>query len=139
MRNDTVVANIEIVINVTFGGFSIDTEMALWLIEHRGWVSKKEDAYDYTAKDQWPLTHLIESGSSWIYSPHSDSMAFRMHKDIIDCVQALQEQYKDDGYQERRTRHVHHLKVIKAALHIDVEDYHDGKERVHCWHTSQGD
>jgi hypothetical protein len=59
-RKQTPVFELEVVLHRKYGGFHIDTEMALWLIENRGWTVVKESAYDYNQKAEWPLTYLVE-------------------------------------------------------------------------------
>ena len=40
----------ELVLNVDYGGFSFNTEMALWLSENRGWTVLSEKKYNHKEK-----------------------------------------------------------------------------------------
>jgi hypothetical protein len=130
------VFEMEVVLHRKYGGFHIDTEMALWLMENRGWKVVKESEYDYNKKGDWPLNYLVEGFSDWYYHPRSESLAFRTQKDLIDCVRALHEVHKDDSYPESYYGHIHGLKVVKVKVFAEVEDYDDGHERVNCWSDS---
>jgi hypothetical protein len=119
----------EIVINTEFGGFSLDTEMAVWLMENRGWrVSKTDSTCD--------LEHdLVEMGADRFvptdkHVQHYDDTKFRMNQDLIDCVRDLQATYyRGPGWREAK---VNCLEVKTINVHIDVEEYHDGKEEINC-------
>ena len=125
---ESVIAELEVVLHVDFGGFRINDEMALWLMENRGWIIDKTDDW----RDDCPLNHLYESGQ-WIWSPHNDSIAFRSHPDLIACVRALKERHKDDSYPDSIYGHIHGLAIQKVIFKADIEDYHDGKEKVNGW------
>lgn len=116
---------VEVVIHTEFGGFSLDTEMALWLIENRGWTVTK----NWEERENF---QLIESFGDH-FSSVDDSVNFRMNKDLIDCVRALKEIHKDDTYPESYYGHIHKLEIVKMAVHLSIENYHDGKERASCY------
>lgn len=120
---------IELVLNVDYGGFRFDTEMALWLSENRGWQIIKNKDYDY--KSQYPLTTLIDLGGDYFCSP-KDNIQIRSHKDLIDCVRYLQKLHETDEYPESIYGHIHDLEIKKISVEIEIEDYHDGKEKVVC-------
>jgi hypothetical protein len=139
-KDDEKVFEIEIVLHRKYGGFSIDTEMALWLWEHRGWSIVKESKYDYHKKAEWPLNYLVESSfSDWYYHPRSESIEFRSQKDLIDCVRAVKAAHKDDKYPESYYGHIQGLAVVKVKVFASVEDYDDGHERVNVWTDSYRD
>jgi hypothetical protein len=119
----------ELVINVDFGGFSFDTEMALWLSEHRGWTVLPEKKYNY--KEKYPINTLVEMSGDYFYSPN-DGIELRSNKDLIDCVRALQILHENDDYPEAYYGHIHNLSIKKVAVHIEIENYYDGKERIKC-------
>ncbi len=116
---------IEVVINDDYGGFSFDTEMALWLMENKGWVIEKS----YEKKD-YPLNCLIESGLDYFYTPHRESIALRTHPDLIECVKTLKKFHENDSYQQKREGHIHSLAIKKVSINLEIDEYHDGKERV---------
>lgn len=120
----------EVVINVSFGGFSFDTEMALWLSENRGWNVIPEKKYNY--KEKYPITTLIEMSGDHFFHPNDD-FNLRSNKDLIDCVRELQTLHENDSYPESRYGHIHALSIKKLSVHVEIENYYDGKERVKCW------
>ena len=120
---------IELVLNVDFGGFSFDTEMALWLTENCGWTIISYDQYNY--KDKYPITTLIDLRGDMFCSPN-DGVELRSNKDLIQCVRALQILHKNDKYPDSRIGHIHDLSIKTVKIHIEIENYYDGKERVKC-------
>lgn len=128
---------LEVVINTSFGGFQICCEMALWLFENKGWNIITEAEYDYKKKSEYPLNTLVDAKDlKFIYSPHDDSIKFRTHPDLIECVRALKELYKEESEKYYRDRQysstIDDLEVETVTITIGVEDYYDGKERVFC-------
>lgn len=123
--------DLELVLNTQFGGFHFDTEMALWLIENRNWVVLSEKEYDY--KKEYPINTLTEVMGDYYYSPHKDTIELRSNKDLIDCVRFLKEKHKDDVYPEKYYGHIHSLSVKRVKVRVEIEDYHDGKEKINCW------
>lgn len=116
------IAVVEAVINTEFGGFSLNTEMALWLMENRNWKITK----------QWDCKepkHLVESIGDHYYV-NDEKIDFRLNKDLIDCVRALKEVHKNDTYPESYYGHIHNLKIVKLKVNLSIENYHDGKERI---------
>ncbi len=123
---------LEVVIHDNYGGFSVDDEMALWLIENRGWTLLAENQYDYKKESELPLTTLVDFHFS-NYSPHQHKIEFRSHLDLLDCVRAIKKLHEDDDYPDSIYGHIHSLSIKKIKVHVGVEDYHDGKERISCW------
>lgn len=124
---------LEVVLHVEYGGFSLDTEMALWLLENRGWTVVKEADFDYERRGEFPLNVLVEGGlSDHYYHPRAGSIAFRAHPDLRACVRALHAAHAGDSYDERRACHVLALAVVTARVVVEVEDHHDGQERLTC-------
>lgn len=123
---------IELVLHRRYGGFSIDMEMALWLIENRQWTLIKHKDYDYQKRNEFPLNCLIEMGRDY-YHPNSDSLAFRSQKDLLDCVRAIQEVYKNDSWSEAYHGHIQGLEITKVKIFAEIEDYNDGHERLNVW------
>ncbi len=117
---------VELVVNSAFGGFSFDTEMALWLIENKGWTSSKENSEKYD---------LVECGSDWYYPSikYTDAVSIRFHPDLIACVRGLQKTLTNVPRSERYKHHVLDMTIVTVDINIGVIDYHDGKERVECY------
>lgn len=118
------IATVEAVIHTDYGGFHVNMEMALWLMENRNWKIATKDMWNKTEGCQ-----LIESIGDDYY-PVDDSINFRLNKDLIDCVRAIKEVHKDDEYPESYYGYIHKLKIVKVAIYLGIEDYHDGKERI---------
>ena len=111
----------EVVINARYGGFHLDTEMAIWLMENKNWVVGKN-------KD------LEDCGFDYYMPPqNTDEIAFRMNPDLIECVCALKEIHKNDVYPDSYYGHIHTLKIEKVKVYIGVENVNDGKEKITCW------
>jgi hypothetical protein len=129
---------LELVLNVDFGGFSFDTEMALWLSENREWIVIKESKYDYKLKDKYSINTLVEMSGNYFYSPHGDKIELRSNRDLIDCVRALQKLHENDSFPDSHYGHIHNFAIKKVTVHVEIENYYDGKERIKCW-TSEED
>ena len=121
---------VEVILNTSYGGFSIDTEMALWLMEHRGWTTDQDTRKAYHEKDSWPVNCLVEYGRDHYSHPRSDAFEFRANRDLVDCVKALKLLHEDDPFPQERHSHLHDLDVIEVTVELGIQDYHDGKERV---------
>lgn len=119
----------ELVLNVDFGGFSFDTEMALWLMENRNWKIISQDDYNYKIKD-YPINVLIEHSGDYYFSPHSGKIELRSNQDLIDCVRALQKLHENDSFRDKYYGHIFDLAIKKVRLHLSIEDYYDGKEKI---------
>lgn len=115
-------SEIELVLHTSFGGFHFDTEMALWLSENRGWNIIRYADFDYKERGNYPVNTLLDMNSCFL--PPNDNVGLRSNKDLIDCVRALQ---------AGNNRYVHRLTIMKVVIHVEIEDYHDGRERVNCW------
>jgi len=118
----------EIVIHPEYGGFHIDTEMALWLMENRNWkITDNND--EYIKKDS--EFDLIGSGD-YFFAPKNKEIS-RTNQDLIDCVKALQKSHKHDTFSEEYYCYIcKHLEIQKVKVFLEVYDYHDGKEKVSC-------
>jgi hypothetical protein len=121
---------LELVLNVDYGGFSFNTEMALWLSENRGWDVIKEKEHDYKLK--YPINTLVEMHGDYFFSPHSDKIELRSNKDLIDCVRELKKLHENDSFPDSHGQ-IHSLVIKKVTVHIQIKDYHDGKEKIKCW------
>lgn len=113
---------IEVVIHNGYGGFHIDSEMALWLMENRGWrIGKPGEDVD-----------LIEGSKDWFYSDKfkTDSFEFRTNKDLIDCIKSLKLIHKNDKYPECYYGHIHKLSIVEVNIELGIENYNDGYEKV---------
>lgn len=121
---------LELVIHVSYGGFHLDTEMALWLLE-RGWNIVTQKEYEQNYPKKYPINTLHDLYG--MFCPMDDTIEFRSHPDLIECVRALQKLHEDDDWPERRQVYVHRLQVVKVKINVEIEDYNDGYERVSCW------
>jgi len=123
--------DLEIVLHTDYGGFCLNDEMALWLVENRGWVIRKNAEYNYKEKNNWPFLHLIDDDFDGIISsPHMDDLKFRSHPDLVSCVKALKELHKNDTYAQRCL--IHRLTIVKLSVFAEIERYNDGHERINC-------
>lgn len=123
----------EVVINRAYGGFSVCAEIVQLLIENRGW--KVTNDWEEFSKSS-DVTLLYDGGHNSFSHNYRLDMQLRTHKDFIDCVRTLKEQYKNDDRTQRQLRRgIHDLKIVKAYAELGVEDYNDGHERV-TWNTS---
>lgn len=125
---------LEVVLNCKYGGFSIDSEMALWLMENRNWTVVKDSVYDYKSKNEFPTTCLVEGIGDWFHhAKYSfNSIEFRSNRDLIDCVKAIKDIHKNDKYPDSYYAHIHSLEVVKVGVLAEIEDYDDGHERITC-------
>lgn len=126
-----MIPEIEVVINTDFGGFRLDEEMALWLIENKNWKVAKYSSEDYDPNGDHDLVDL--NGPYII--PKEDNIAFRTNKDLIECIKYFKDKYKLADYVQRLEIEKHggkvfDLKVVKIVIGISIDDYYDGKERV---------
>jgi hypothetical protein len=121
------IATVEVVIHTDYGGFHINTEMALWLMENRNWKIASKDMWDKTEGFQ-----LIESLGDYFYPTREFENAIRTNKDFIDCVRAIKKLHEDDEYPESYYGYIHKLSIVNLKVNLDIENYHDGKERVSC-------
>jgi hypothetical protein len=136
-----IVKEVEIVINCDFGGFSLDTEMAIWLMEMKGWTVTEEPSMSET--DHYDLFGMGDF--FWPTAKHTDGgndrcdTSFRMNPDLIECVKALQDKYKELLVWQRLNLKPDHkvlsLGIAKLRFHVDVVNEYDGKEEVKCWVT----
>lgn len=121
--------DLEAVINVEFGGFSLSDEMALWLMEEKGWTILDNKEYDY--KKKYPVETLLDVGGNMNIHPDlNDDIKFRSNKDLIECVRHFKVLHKNDEYPESYYGKIHDFRVEKIEIKVEIDDYHDGKERI---------
>jgi len=126
-----IIKEVEVVINVEYGGFSLDTEMALWLMENKGWTSTNVDSgEDETEFD------LISLGDMFLRSKKYDEVGFRMNPDLVECVKTLQKKHEGtnwSGVAYNDIPKVLQLNVVHVEVHLTVEPVYDGIENIACW------
>jgi hypothetical protein len=50
---------------------------------------------------------------------------------LIECIRELQKLHENDSYSIKRYNvRAYNFEIINVQVHIEVEDYHDGKERI---------
>lgn len=123
----------EIVLNKNYGGFGCCTEMALWLIENKGWTLIQYKDYDY--KSKYPVTTIIDD--KWnSYFPNNESIELRTHPDLIECIKTLKAQFNpEDSYRSYGciySKEIDDLEIELVTINLGVESYHDGHERLTC-------
>lgn len=116
---------LEVVIHTQYGGFHIDTEMALWLMENKGWkIGRHED----------PSVDLVECDIADYYYPQNpiktNDIGFRSHPDLVECVKTLQQLHKNDDWTERKRTYVNNLSVVDIFAKIEIYHVFDGIETV---------
>lgn len=121
---------LELVINTAFGGFQLSDEMANWLVENRNWTIIVQKTYNYKAK--YSLETLLNMGGMNIHPNDNDGIEFRSHKDLLDCVRHFKIVHENDKYPDSYYGHIHKLEIQKFKVRVEIEKYHDGKERVIC-------
>lgn len=119
-----IINELKAVINREYGGFSFTQEISEWLEKNKGWkVGETEDC------------DIIQYGKDYFFPSNKDRV--RTNPDLVECIETLQEKYKDTDYTERRKNHqlqqLFALRVKKVTVHLEVEDVHDGKEEISCW------
>jgi hypothetical protein len=128
-----IVKEFEIVVNSDFGGFHLDTEMALWLMEHKHWRVTEDDNKFET--DKYDLVGL---GDYFWPTKKYNETEFRMNADLIECIRTLKKKYQGLSYYERKKSgaKVLDLALSRVQVHVEVQDECDGKETVECWTTT---
>ena len=121
-----IVKELEIVVNCAFGGFNLDTEMAIWLMEHKHWQVCESGEFE---TDEYDLVGL---GDYFWPTEKYDKTDFRMNPDLIECVKTLRDKYYGLSWSERRKSNakVLELGISFVEIRIDIENVHDGKEEV---------
>lgn len=123
----------EFVIHSSYGGFRVSLDMAMWLVENRGWKVVSKSEWDYDTK--LPVCDLIDYGGDHFSPPsENDSTTFRSNPDLIACVLAIQAAHADDSFTDRYYRYENGLRIVKMYAEVGIENYNDGHERVtvHC-------
>ena len=118
---------LKLVLNTDYGGFSATKEMVDWL-KAKGWTIIPEKNY-YSSEKKYPLTTII-SGSGYNSFVHYYDIQLRSHPDLIECVRTLQKLHENDTWTEQRQNGIYDLSIVEVDISIEIEDYHDGKERV---------
>jgi hypothetical protein len=121
----------KIVLNKEPGGFRITKEMAQWLGFHRDWAIIPEEEINKDTIYIDPLRTLFKSKHGYRTENYSDinSFKFRSNKDLVDCVESLQEKHKDeDDDRNQDLRDLNSLKV--TCINIQIVNIHDGIEDV---------
>jgi hypothetical protein len=132
MPNELKLGEVELVLNVEFGGFSLDYEMAAWLRDNRGWTICSESDPPVKGKSAVGGTF---GGVYWPFvdkEPVYSSAHARVDPDLVACVKALQQLHADekDDHAKKRRRKVWSLRVFRVTTAVTVRDLHDGKETV---------
>jgi hypothetical protein len=138
-----VVHEVEVVVNVEFGGFHLDTEMAIWLMEIKGWtVTEDPKESETTRYDLFGMGDCF-----WPTAKHTDKLgghcdiSFRMNRDLIECVKTLKNKRQGlscyDRWMKTQDHKVLELGITTVQVHIEVEDVNDGKENIKCWTTEK--
>lgn len=125
---------ITLVLNTDYGGFSLDTEMAEWLRDNRGW-SLLNHEFDGRCTDGTLKKALSRIMSNIYYHPEQHSIEFRSNQDLIDCVRELREKRANSTFNEWHYSHIKCLEVVEANVNFSVNNYHDGKERLEIGYT----
>ena len=125
----------DIVLNRNYGGFGCCTEMALWLIENKGWTLIQHKDYDYKSKNKYPVTTIIDD--KWnSYFLNNESMELRTHPDLIECLKTLKAQFNPDNDLRSHdcvySKEIDDLEIMQVSVQLGVESYHDGHERLTC-------
>lgn len=128
-----IVKSFEIVINNQYGGFSFDREMAEWLHKNKNWGIA--GASDFPQDDLIAPCLIQWSGDLYYPVSRLDNVELRLNPDLIECVKTLRAKYEDQLQPGHKLRNkVLDLVVQKVNVEVDVEDVHDGKERVIVTH-----
>jgi hypothetical protein len=134
--------NLTVVINGSYGGFSLNKEMAEWLRDNKGWKVAPSDTYPSNDYD------LVFCGDDSVYPStkwkSNDSMAFRSHPDFVECVRWLKWKYRnydkhrshqiEDRYLYSSISHAHDLCIVEVRVSVEVGDKYDGIENIHVNH-----
>lgn len=128
---------IDVLINSSFGGFSLNDEIALWLQENRGWeiISRK----DYDSTKNYPIKSLLDWHHEYILFPNKemDDLTMRSHPDIIEAYKAIKKLHEHDDYPEKYYGTIHNFSIKRVSVYIDIENYYDGKEKINGWINSE--
>lgn len=117
-----MVKEFEIVLNTTFGGFSIDKEMREWLTLNKGWIFGEYEQEDEDLRGYWGRCK----------QERVDKIELRTNPDLIACVKALREKNKDIPRKDRYSHSVLSLEVKTVTINVEIDDY-DGMETVSIW------
>lgn len=127
---------ITLVLNVDYGGFSCDKEMAEWLRDNRGWsLLNKDHEFDGRCSDGTIKKTLSRIMSNMYYHPDQHSIEFRSNQDLIDCVRELREKRANGTFNKWHYSHIKNLQVVEADVRFSIDNYHDGKEKLEIGYT----
>src|SRR5687767_190673 len=93
-----IIKEIEIVINVDYGGFSLTEEMANWLAKNKNWQVAHNPKGKIDGFDLVGVHGSYYPGGKW----KDREIEFRMSEDLIDCVKALQFYHADDDWKSKQ-------------------------------------
>ena len=128
-----IIKEFEIVVNEEYGGFHLDAEMALWLMEQKHWrVTENDNDFETTEYDLVGMKDCF-----WPTKKYGET-EFRMHADLLECVKELKKKYEAMSYLERKRSNAKVLdfRIVTTQVNIEVEDIDDGIEQVKCWITT---
>lgn len=128
-ENTMIIHEVEIVLHKDYGGFRIDGEMAQWLFENAGWVLSDEYSTNM------PPKHLYKYSDDYYCGQDVSSVSFRTQPELINCVRVLLEKHKATKNNYSNKPYIHNLVIEKVQIHLDIEEYHDGKEKISCWNS----
>jgi hypothetical protein len=136
----TVFPPIELVIHTAFGGFHVNDEMALWLIDHRGWTLLPDTDESHTLLQKGlPPKHIVSGKGDYNHVSDGSSPAFRSDPDVVACVRALKKAHENDSYPEKFHGHIHGLAVVTVTASVEGHNQYDGIENVSVSWTVNGD
>jgi hypothetical protein len=131
MDNDCVLEK-ELVIHDNYGGFHLNKEMAIWLVENRNWITTNNHDKDL------PLNYIFYDNYDYFYRTGYDTIFFISQKDLCDCVKDIQNKYIQKKYSDSNSsftdkyNYIFSLKVIKIKINVFIESYNDGHEKICC-------
>lgn len=126
------IAEIEIVVNVEYGGFSLDKEICEWLRDNKGW----KESNNVIQKGN----NVIQIVGNYCYVAGNNT-EIRINPDLIECIKTLKEKHEEecentsflDPY--NASHKVLDFSIQKIKVMADVEDVDDGIEEVIISHS----
>jgi hypothetical protein len=106
---------IRAVLHKNYGGFHLTDEI----------VDKM------TAKGfEWGAIPPNKSCGEYVHYHAMNEFSFRSNPIFIEVVLELQKENNKLDWYEARKNYISGLSVVEVNLNVEVEDYHDGKERL---------